>query len=198
VISFIEGEVLFLEPGCAVIKNHGIGYQILLNQKDFKNLLVGQKKSFFIHTHVREDLIELYGFSTIQHKQIFILLISVSGIGPKLAQIILSALSPFALLNAIIDKDLAKLCAISGVGKKTAERMSLELKDKALKINVVKEDDSQQAMLINLEQAIKDLGYSKTQSDKALLSLQENELQTWPLEDLIKKTLNVLTGNNLS
>lgn len=200
VISYIEGQVLFLETGYAVVKTSGVGYHVLLSKKDLDSLNAGQAAELFIHTHVREDAFELYGFSTRAHKQIFLLLISVSGVGPKLALSIISALSPSALLGAIIDKDIATLSSIPGIGKKIAERISLELKEKALKFDLPVSTGQQgdSATKTSLEQAIRGLGYSKSQSDKAMMNLDPDDLTNLPLEALIKKTLNVLTGNKPS
>ncbi len=195
-ISYVEGQILYLEAGHAVVKANGIGYHILLNKKTLENILDGQNVAFFIHTHLREDAIELYGFHSRVEKQIFLLLIGVSGIGPKLAQSILSALSPHDLVCAIIDKDINRLSSVPGIGKKTAERVSLELKEKAAKMDLPFESvrAAHTSMKTSLEQAIRNLGYTKSQSDRAILKLDENDLVNLPLEDLIKKTLNALTG----
>lgn len=194
-ISYLEGQVLFTENSYAVIKTSGVGYQVLLNKNDLDSLTVGSTAELFIHTHVREDAFDLFGFKSRLSRQIFLLLISVSGIGPKIALGILSALTPENLLLAIINNDLAKLCQTPGIGKKTAERMVLELKDKALKIDLPMEQNSY-SQKTSLEQAIRGLGYNKSQSDKAMLMLDPNDLDL-PLEELIRKTLNLLSGKAL-
>ena len=194
-IAFVEGQVLFIEPGLVVIKTGGVGYQIMLSKKDLDHTHVGQALALFVYTNVREDALELYGFMRHQDKQIFQLLISVSGVGPKLALGITSALLSHQLVNAIIQKDLALLSSIPGIGKKTAERLCLELKDKVLKIELsacIGLEEPTNAL--SLTQAIRGLGYSKDQSDRAVASLDQDDLSKLPLEILVKKTLAYLTG----
>lgn len=195
-ISYVEGEILFLEANGVVVKTAGLGYQVLLPKNALENLSEGQRVQFFTYQHVREDALELYGFLTRLDRQIFLLLIQVSGVGPKLALTILSALRSHELIRALIDKDIALLSSVSGIGKKTAERLSLELKDKAMKIDVVTVQHAEPiSVRSHLEDIIKGLGYTKAQGEKAVLSLDKNDLETLPLEDLIKKTLNLLSKN---
>lgn len=196
-IAYIEGQVLFLEGGYVVVKPGGVGYQVFMSKRDLEILNVGQSLALFTYTHIREDAFELYGFTTPIHRQIFLLLISVSGVGPKLALAILSTLAPHELINAIINKDITSLSHVPGIGKKTAERLSLELREKALKIDCgsCAEFSREGSVRASLEQAIKSLGYSKAQSDKAVLALDQGDLAALPLEVLIKKTLQVLLGN---
>lgn len=196
-ISYIEGTVLFVDAGYAVVVTNGVGYHVLLSKSDLALLQEQQPAKFFVHTHVREDAIELFGFSSRLTKQLFLLLISVSGVGPKLALGILSALSPSDLLDAIVAKDISRLSSIHGIGKKTAERLALELNDKAQKLEWEPRFEAGDAITnkLSLTQAIRSLGYSKAEADRALLTLSEQEMQQEPLELLIKKTLNVLTGS---
>ena len=196
VIAYIEGQVFFVDNGLAIIKPNGIGYQVFLSKKDSETLTVGQTVAFYVHTHIREDALELYGFSSSIARQLFLLLISVSGVGPKLGLAILSRLQPAELIDAIINKDIATMSSVPGIGKKTAERLSLELKDKAIKLDYGDtEIASPTSLRLSLEQAIKGLGFSKAQSDKAILALDQEDLASLPLETLIKKTLSVLSGN---
>ncbi len=195
VIAFLEGQVFLIENGYAVIRPGGVGYQVYVRKKDLDALVVGDNVSLFIYTHIREDAFDLYGFATNIERQIFLQLISVSGVGPKLALTMLSSLEPASLLDALINKDIALLSSVPGIGKKTAERLSLELKDKAMKMDYVHLDTvSPSSVRTSLEQAIKSLGYTKSQSDKAILALEQGDLASLPLEDLIKKTLTVLAG----
>jgi Holliday junction DNA helicase RuvA len=132
-IAHLKGILLSKSPNAIIIDNNGLGYEVFVPLSTFYTLPdeEGQEISLHIHTHVREDALILFGFKTILEKKIFRLLISVSGIGPKLAVNILSGIGPDTLLEAIAHGDVAKLQSIPGVGKKTAERISLELKDKA-------------------------------------------------------------------
>lgn len=195
VIAFIEGSVLSIDTNSLVINVHGVGYQLLVSKKDIDELVLGQNAAFFVHTHVREDALELFGFKSSTIKHIFQLLISVSGVGPKLALSILSALRADEIKAALIEKDIALLSSVPGIGKKTAERLSLELKEKALKLPLLMENkpSSGENTLINVTQAIRGLGYSKAQCDWALTKLEESDIAL-PLEELVKKTINLLAG----
>lgn len=197
-IAFIEGQVLLVENGFAVVKTGGIGYQVYLCKKDLETIAPGVTVSLYIHSHIREDAFELYGFLTPLERHIFLLLISVSGVGPKLALAMLSHLHGRDLVDALVAKDIARLCAVPGIGKKTAERLSLELKDKALKLDcgaMTATASTPSSVRASLEQAIKSLGYSKSQSDKAISSLEQGDFANLALEALIKKTLIHLSGN---
>src|SRR5512138_500374 len=118
-----------------VIDVHGVAYRVLIPLSTFTELPeIGQPTVIHVHTHVREDAIHLYGFHVPAEREVFELMISVSGIGPKLAVNILSGITPEELIRAVKEDDLRRLTAIPGVGRKTAERMVLELKDKAARI----------------------------------------------------------------
>ena len=132
-IAHLKGILLSKSTDSVIIDNNGLGYEVFVPLSTFYTLPDEneQEVSLHIHTHVREDALLLFGFSTIIEKKIFRLLISISGIGPKLAINILSGIGPDSLLEAIAQGDVARLQSIPGVGRKTAERISLELKDKA-------------------------------------------------------------------
>ncbi len=134
-IASLKGILLKKTTDTLIIDNGGIGYEVIAPLSTFYALPEeGEEVSLQIYTHVREDAFILFGFKTALEKNIFRLLISVSGIGPKLATNILSGVGPDILLEAIAAGDLARLQSIPGVGKKTAERIVLELKDKAQKL----------------------------------------------------------------
>ena len=117
-----------------VVDVHGVGYRVVVPLTTFYELPeIGQPVVIHIHTHVREDAINLYGFHAQEERAVFQLMISVSGIGPKLAINILSGIAAGELIRAVTEEDLKRLTGIPGVGKKTAERMILEMKDKAAK-----------------------------------------------------------------
>jgi len=199
-IAFIEGEVISLSQTSAVIKVSGLGYKVTLCKEDLLSLSVGQKIELFVHTNVREDALELYGFKTNAQKELFLLLISISGVGPKLGINIASYFPQNELVGAILEKDIAKLSSIPGIGKKTAERISLELKDKVTKLEFQPTGPvvGEVPLLISLQQAIRNLGFSKDQFNKAIMSIDEHELSNLSLEDLIKKTLSTLSGAKAS
>jgi Holliday junction DNA helicase RuvA len=130
-ISHLRGRLLEKQPNRVTIDVQGVGYDVLVPLSTFYGLAdLGEETSLRIHTHVREDALLLYGFATRLELQLFERLISVSGIGPKLALAVLSGIEPNDLVTAIKQNDIARLTGIPGIGKKTAERIGLELKDK--------------------------------------------------------------------
>ena len=130
-IAYLRGKLMQKDPARLVVDVNGVGYEVFIPLTTFTALPdAGLEVSNDIHTHVREDTIALYGFSTGRERQIFEKLMTISGIGPKLAVTILSGGSVEDLVSAIKRGDLARLTAIPGVGKKTAERIILELKEK--------------------------------------------------------------------
>jgi Holliday junction DNA helicase RuvA len=130
-ISHLRGRLLEKQPNRVTIDVQGVGYDVLVPLSTFYGLAdLGEETSLRIHTHVREDALLLYGFATRLELQLFERLISVSGIGPKLALAVLSGIEPNDLVRAIKQNDIARLTGIPGIGKKTAERIGLELKDK--------------------------------------------------------------------
>ena len=176
-IAHLRGTLLSKHPNQAVVDVGGVGYDITISVPAFSELpAAGSQVSLFIHTHVREDLIALYGFLRTSEKQLFEKLITVSGIGPKLAITILSGI-PAAdqLSRAIRANDIAQLTRIPGIGRKTAERMVLELRDKlppdgpeaAAPSTLSPLEDDVLSALINL-------GYQRPAVEKALAALTRN------------------------
>jgi Holliday junction DNA helicase RuvA len=130
-IAHLRGTLLEKQPGQVVVETAGVGYDVTIPVSTFTQLPdAGGEVRLRIHTHVREDALSLYGFSTADEKGLFEKLISISGIGPKLAITVLSGLAVADLRAALAAGDLARLTRIPGVGKKTAERMIVELRDK--------------------------------------------------------------------
>ena len=130
-IAHLKGTILEKHPNQIILEAMGVGYDVQIPISTFTRLGdTGTQTALRIHTHVREDALLLYGFATIDEKRVFERLIGVSGIGPKLAITVLSGLATSDLIAAIRTGDVQKLVRIPGVGKKTAERMILELKDK--------------------------------------------------------------------
>jgi Holliday junction DNA helicase RuvA len=130
-IAFLRGKILEKHPNQVIVETAGVGYDVLIPISTFSSLPeAGSEVKLRIHTHVREDALALFGFLTAEEKTIFERLISVSGIGPKLAITVLSGLPTSDLIYAIRSAAVEQLVRIPGVGKKTAERIVLELKDK--------------------------------------------------------------------
>src|SRR6201981_2462868 len=129
-IAHLRGKLLVKHPNQAIVETSGVGYDVTISVPTFSDLpAVGSEVSLHIHTHVREDLIALYGFLRPSEKLLFEKLITVSGIGPKLAVTILSGMAADEMVGAIRGNDVAKLTRIPGIGKKTAQRRMLELRD---------------------------------------------------------------------
>lgn len=130
-IAYLRGSLLSKHPNQVIVETHGVGYDVTIPVSTFSALpAAGAEVRLQIHTHVREDALSLYGFATAEEKGLFEKLISVSGIGPKLAITVLSGLATGDLITAIRGGHVEHLVRIPGVGKKTAERMVLELRDK--------------------------------------------------------------------
>ena len=127
--NHIKGTLISKDPTAAVIDAGGVGYHLLISLSTFAALPEpGNQAKLLAHLHVKEDVLQLYGFASDKERQVFRILISVSGIGPKLALTVLSHLAPADLERAVATQDMTMLTAISGIGKKTAERLLIELK----------------------------------------------------------------------
>lgn len=175
-IAHLRGKLLAKHPNQAVVETGGVGYDITISVPTFSDLpAAGSEVALHIHTHVREDSIALYGFLRSSEKQLFEKLISVSGIGPKLAITVLSGMPADEMVAAIRGNDLARLTRIPGIGRKTAERLVLELRDKlpaasaeapaATAMNPVEED---------VLSALLNLGYQRAAAEKAVTSAARN------------------------
>jgi Holliday junction DNA helicase RuvA len=173
-IAHLRGILLSKHPNQVVVETAGVGYEVNISVPTFSELpTIGAEVALHIHTHVREDLFALYGFLRPAEKQLFEKLITVSGIGPKLAITILSGMAADELSGAIRGNDLARLTKIPGIGKKTAERMVLELRDK-LPESVGTSAPAAPAMSTMEEDvlsALLNLGYQRPAAEKALASV---------------------------
>jgi Holliday junction DNA helicase RuvA len=196
-IALLTGVIAHKSPDHIILDVQGVGYRVHIPFSTYYELPeAGGTASLHIHTSVREDAILLYGFRTRLEKTFFQLLISVSGVGPKLARDILSNIQPAPLAQALAQGDLAKLSAIPGIGKKTAERLVLELKDKVVKLDLsslpavdtrtIPTDDVTEDVV----SALLNLGYKEPQVRKALSGLDAAEGIS--LEGLLKQALKTL------
>lgn len=173
-IAHLRGKLLAKHPNQLIVETSGVGYEVTISIPTFSDLPeVGAEVALHIHTHVREDAIALYGFLRSSEKLLFEKLITVSGIGPKLAITILSGMAADEVVGAIRGNDVARLTRTPGIGKKTAERMVLELRDKlpetapasvlaAPLLNAVEED---------VLSALVNLGYQRPAAEKALAAV---------------------------
>ena len=171
-IAHLRGRLLAKQPNRLVVDVQGIGYEVHVPLSTFYEAgEAGEEIVLHVHTHVREDALALFGFLTLLELQIFERLIAVSGIGPRLALAVLSGIEPENLVTAIRRGDVARLTAIPGIGKKTAERMGLELKDR-LPATLMADDARQPAaggvLRHDVLSALLNLGYHRPLAERAV------------------------------
>lgn len=175
-----------------VVDVGGVGYQVYLPLSSFYELgELGDPIALRIHTHVRDDALLLYGFKNLAEQRLFEQLISVAGIGPKLAITILSGMEVDVLTAAIAEENIARLSTIPGVGKKTAERMALELKDKVAELAPATSGGGPRGLRQDVLSALENLGYRRRDAERAL---DKVEAPADDFEALLKQTLRVLAG----
>jgi holliday junction DNA helicase RuvA len=191
--EYIEGSLIEKNPACCVIATGGIGYSIQISLSTYSQLETKDKARLYIHQVIREDAHLLFGFYTRQEREMFRLLLTVSGVGANTARMMLSSMTPGDIQQAIVTENTSLLQSIKGIGAKTAQRIIIELRDKiskeksageifAAKDNRIKEE-ALSALII--------LGFNKGDAEKALNKILLTE-QNLPLEDLIKKALKQL------
>jgi Holliday junction DNA helicase RuvA len=180
-IGHLRGTILEKHPNQVIVESAGVGYDVQIPISTYTALAdPGATAALRIHTHVREDALLLFGFATVEEKALFERLISVSGIGPKLAITVLSGLPTADLVSAIRGGDVAHLVRIPGVGKKTAERMVLELKDKLAGVDVAGKTATPTSAGVSLNpidqdvlSALQNLGCSRPAAEEALRKVKE-------------------------
>ncbi len=200
-IAQLRGRLVSKDPGQVVVDVNGVGYQVFIPLSTYYHLPALQQEVFLrVYTHVREDAIHLYGFHTPEERATFELLTGVSGIGPRLASNILSGISVEEFIPAILEGDLARLKAIHGVGKKTAERLILELKDKVLEVPrttpviVGRRPSSEQDQTIeDVVSALLNLGCSRKEASRAAEAAREALGSDADFEKLVKQALKNLS-----
>lgn len=197
-IAHLKGILNHKSPIYIVVDVNGVGYQVFVPLSTYYALPEPGETVFLkIHTHLREDALKLFGFLTDEEQMIFQKLISISKVGPKMALSILSGMSPQDLMTAVTHHDIARIATIPGVGRKTAERLSLELKDKLAGITVEfahsAGPSSHIGVLDDALSALINLGYKRPEAEKALKSIWEKNGKETSLEDLIKESLNQLS-----
>lgn len=196
-ITYLAGKLVAALPTQAVVDVNGVGYEVLIPLSSYDRLpAVGQAVHMLTHLHVREDAHILYGFMSAPERDLFRLLVNhVSGIGPKLALAVLSGMSVGNFKTAVVNNDIASLSKISGLGKKTAERIVLELKDKlgvsavweaasAAHAPTAEESQANEAVL-----ALIALGYKQVDAHKTVRDLQERRPEIKSAEELVKMAL---------
>ncbi len=192
-ISHIQGRLVEKNPTDVVIDCNGVGYFINISLHTFSNLPSGENVKLFTHLIVREDAHILYGFSSVAERELFGLLISVSGVGPSTARTMLSSLVPDQIVDAIATNDLATIQSAKGIGAKTAQRLVLDLKDKILKVHGLSSISSGTSNTNKIEalSALETLGFARKQAEKVCDSIvKENPLAS--VEMIIKLALKNL------
>lgn len=173
-IGLLRGRIADKQPNALIVDVQGVGYEVHVPLSTFYDVgEIGDDLTLRIYTHVREDALQLYGFLTELERQLFERLIGISGIGPKLAIAVLSGMDPREVLNAVQRGDVARLTGIPGIGKKTSERIVLELRDRLAGIALGAPVDAGPAsgadrLRGDLVSALQNLGYHRPQAEKAI------------------------------
>ena len=193
-IGFIKGKLDYLGSDHCILDNNGIGYRIFMPLGQLAVLKTGQEVKAFTYLSVREDALLLYGFLTRDYYSLFLQLISVSGIGPKVALGMLSAAKPDAFYLAVQSRDLTFLTKLPGIGKKTAERILLELKDKvgSIAVDGIEVADSAEVVSDDAMEALLSLGY--TNSEILPVFKQIKARDTMQPEEIIRQALKLMAG----
>jgi holliday junction DNA helicase RuvA len=198
VIARLDGVLLEKRGDAAIIDVQGVGYLVHLSLQSSSRLPDGGRVQVRCHTHVREDALQLYGFVTAEEEELFHLLVSVSGVGPKLAINILSGMPAAELATAILHGELVRLTKISGVGKKTAERLVLELKDKIKASGLAAARTSQPPLVGDGDQALLsaliNLGYRPAAAERTAEAVRRSLGVTAPLEARLREALKLIVG----
>ncbi|HUN56393.1 MAG TPA: Holliday junction branch migration protein RuvA [Smithella sp.] len=201
-IALISGKIAYKGISHVIVDVQGVGYRVFIPLTTFYELPeAGEPITLHVHTNVKEDAINLFGFYTIQERDLFQLMISVSGIGPKMSMNILSGISAQELLGAISGGNVAKLVRIPGVGKKMAERLVLELKEKIVKKMMMEESPEagvqnrhNDMIAEDVLSALVNLGYKNSVAQDALDKAIRASDGEMVMDKLLKKTLKILAG----
>lgn len=187
-IATLRGKLISKKPDSIIIDVGGVGYLVNVPLKIYSFLRnLNEDVFLYIYTHVREDAIQLYGFSSEDEKRIFSTLINISGIGPRIAMNILSTISSDDFHNAICNEDVSFLCSVPGLGKKTAQRLILELREK---LPAIAQKDKEPVFDDTLS-ALINLGYKKNTAQEALQKAYQNGIRD--IESLLREALKYLT-----
>jgi holliday junction DNA helicase RuvA len=194
-IGYLEGRLIRATPERLLLDVQGVGYEVQVPLSTWYEIEKRREEPIrlFIHTYMREDGIALFGFWTEREKSLFERLIAVSGIGPRLARVILSGMAPDDLLSAIAAGDVGRLSTIPGVGKKTAERMVLELKDKMRELAAELPETAAAAPADqDVVSALVNLGYKASQAERAVAEVRREKPDA-AFNELLRASLNRLS-----
>ena len=197
-IAHLTGKLLEKHANTAIVDVGGVGYEVSIPLSTFYELgEIGGDVSLRIYTHVREDAIQLFGFKTIHERDLYLRLISVQGIGPKLGVTILSGMSADEIITAIHANNLAKITSIPGIGRKTAERMVIELRDKIRELSTSDASSSDQtplpadALFEDALSALVNLGYKRDAAEKAVKQATSEGTEL-TVQKLLRRSLQIL------
>ncbi len=197
-IAFLRGRVLDKHPNRLIVDVQGVGYDVHVPLSTYYDVGdEGAEITLRVHTHVREDTLQLYGFLTVLEQQVFERLIGISGIGPKLAIAVLSGIDPHELVGAVQRSDVARLTAIPGIGTKTAERIVLELRDRLQRLAVAAGTgpaapaSTADHLRDDLVSALVNLGYHRPQAEKSVESTLKSD-GSLGFEQALKRSLRDL------
>ncbi|MEO6394092.1 MAG: Holliday junction branch migration protein RuvA [Pyrinomonadaceae bacterium] len=203
-IAHLTGKLLEKQATSVIIQVGGVGYEVTIPVSTFYDLAeVGGDVSLRIYTHVREDALQLFGFKTAQERELFLQLISVSGVGPKLGITIMSGMNADEMVTAIRSNNLARLTAIPGIGKKTAERLVIELRDKVNALPAAEGEavaavagangsaPSHQGVLDDTLSVLLNLGYQRAAAEKALNTASREDIE-FTVNAMIRRCLQLL------
>lgn len=195
-LSYIKGQITFKNPGFIIVETHGLGYHLNISLHTYATVEKLEQIKILVHEHIKEDSHTLYGFAAEEERHLFRHLISVSGIGPGTAQLILSTLQPAEVRSAIIGEQVQAFKSVKGIGPKTAKRLILDLKDKLLK-----ENDGAPITLTPASNTLREealsalvaLGFAKIPVQKALNKIVKTQPDVQKVEELIKLALRELS-----
>lgn len=198
-IEYIKGKIDELNPTQAIIEAHGVGYQLFISLNTYSAIQGCAETKLYTYEAIREDAHLLYGFKTKSEREIFLLLISVSGIGCQTARMILSAFTPSELSGIIQSEDLRSLKSIKGIGPKAAQRIIVELKDKVLSVDASQQTTSNASNELNYPKNIVDeavaaltmLGFPPAPTHKVVVQIVKADT-TLPVEMVVKQALKML------
>jgi holliday junction DNA helicase RuvA len=202
-IAHLSGTLLSKQATSVILDVSGVGYEVSIPLSTFYELEdAGSTIQLRIYTHVREDALQLYGFKTARERELFLRLISVSGIGPKLGITLLSGMSADEMISSIRTNNLAKLTLIPGVGRKTAERLVMELRDKVASLSAEVEEDlgtktdaaavpTEDSMRADALSALLNLGYQRNAAEKAVTAAM-SETPDVSVESILRSSLRKL------
>ncbi len=202
-IAYLSGKLVEKEANSVIVETNGVGYEVMIPLSTFYDLgEVEEQVSLRIFTYVREDAFQLFGFKTVRERELFLLLISVSGIGPKSAITALSGMSADEIIGAIRQNNLARLNSIPGVGRKTAERLVIELRDKIAKLSAVSSAEMRAEGVVSAQasegdvyedalSALVNLGYQRNAAEKSLKQAMQDGTEM-SVQKLLRRSLQLL------